>query len=97
MRKLALYHWTLRPYTVIRRGLDPRQARSHFKAIWLCSLSQIWKIRSHLAKSHKRPEKDFTLLRVEIPRGRLRRRRRGIYTCTRPVSKRFVFLGFFPC
>lgn len=85
---MRLFHVSCRPYSVIRSGLDPRYSRRPFKAVWLCTAHQLSNVFRHLMASHRLPRERFRTFAVDVPRAWLRRRRRGIYTCTRKINRR---------
>src|SRR5262249_42317115 len=87
-RKMILYHVTPRRNmaSINRHGLLPEKATGRQEATWLVSRSQIvWAIAHTATKRDKAPITKLVVLRVEVPRSRVRRFRRGIWRSFEPL------------
>lgn len=83
--QVILFHLTPRHNlpSIWRHGLLPAFARGLLPAVWLCCGS-----RRRWAFAHVEDQNytsDIVCLRVSIPRSWLVRRRRGVWTCARPI------------
>lgn len=77
----AYYHFTPRTNlrSILRHGLRVGRSQGKIKAVWLCTLSQLSKLREHIADHHGVGVNDLVCLRVRPRLTKLVRRRRGIW------------------
>ena len=84
---MILYHATLKRNldSIRKKGINPEFARGAEKVIWLHTRSKTeWAIL-HTQKRHKCPLDDIAVLSVQIPRSKLTRRWRGIWTTSEVI------------
>jgi hypothetical protein len=77
-----LYHVTPKrnAASIDKHGLLPERATGKTKCVWLATRSKIAWVLSHLAsKPGKAPIPKLLVFRVEVPRSKVRRFRRGIW------------------
>lgn len=88
---MKLYHATLKSNmeSIQREGLDPTRATGKEQVIWLHTRSRTeWAIL-HLLKRYKCSIDEVVIIAVNVPRGKLRRRWRGLWSTSEPI-KAFV-------
>ena len=86
---MRLYHATPQSNiaSIQANGLDPNRATGKEPHIWLHTVSRrSWAIL-HTSKRHKCDISQVVIIEVEIPRSKIRRRRRGIWTTAEPISE----------
>ena len=79
---MQLYHATLKRNldSIQKHGIHPSFSKGAEKGIWLHTRSKTeWAIL-HTQRRHKCTLDDIAVLMVQIPRSKLTRRRRGIWT-----------------
>ena len=68
-------------------GLDPNRSKGKRKAVWLHTRSRRnWAIL-HVANRHKCEVSEVAIIEVNVPRSRLRRRWRGLWTTPEPITE----------
>ena len=85
-RLITLWHSTPcgRVRSILRGGLLPALSQCARAEVWLCSASRRpWSL-AHTRERHG--VEAVALVRVVVPRAWLVRRRRGLWTCTRPIG-----------
>lgn len=86
---MILYHATPKRNlsSIQKHGLLPRYATGEIKGVWLHTESRKpWAIL-HIIKRHNlHAFDDVVLLKVKIPRSRLTRRWRGLWTTDTPIT-----------
>jgi hypothetical protein len=66
---------------ILGRGLLPWRALGKLKVVWLHSPARTaWAVK-HVAGRHRVEARDVIVFEVEVPRSRIRRRSRGVWTC----------------
>jgi hypothetical protein len=66
-------------------GLNPAFARDKLLCVWLHKPSRsAWAV-GHCADRHGADPPDMAVIRLAVPRGWLKRNRRGIWTCDRVI------------
>ena len=86
---MRLYHATLKSNleSIHEKGINPSFCRGAVKVIWLHTRSRNEWARLHTAKRYLVPIAEIVIFAVEIPRSRLTRRWRGIWTTTETISE----------
>jgi hypothetical protein len=86
---LTLYHCTpsVNLLSILSHGLQPKASRGKLKVVWLCSASKLAWALNHLAEKKGKEIQEFSVLKVQVYRTELVRRRRGIWytTCHIPA------------
>ena len=85
---MRLYHATLKKNLDKIKGLGllPTYSKGKEEVIWLHTASrQHWAIL-HTATRHQAAILDIVIIQVEIPRSKLRRRWRGLWTTDQPIT-----------
>lgn len=68
-------------------GLDPNRSRGAKKEVWLHTASRReWAIL-HTTQRHNCEVSEVVIIEVEVPRSRLRRRWRGLWTIPEPITE----------
>ena len=86
---VKLYHATPRRNleSIKRNGLDPNLAKGKEALIWLHTASRRdWAIL-HTINRHKSTLEDVAIIEINVPRTRLRRKWRGIWTTGEPITE----------
>ena len=86
---MKLYHATLKGNleSIQAIGLDPNRSKGKEALIWLHTQSRRdWAIL-HIINRHKCEVSDVIVIEVEIPRLKLRRRWRGIWTTPETITE----------
>ncbi|HEY7313423.1 MAG TPA: hypothetical protein VH643_29000 [Gemmataceae bacterium] len=88
--QVVLFHLTPRRClaSIWRHGLLPCFARGLLPAVWLCCRSRRSWAFDHV--SDQNFTCDLVCLRIRLPRSWLVRRRRGVWTCDRPIPIRCI-------
>ena len=86
---MRLYHATLKSNleSIHEKGINPSFSRGAVKVIWLHTRSKTEWAKLHAAKRYSVPVAEIVIIAVEIPRSRLTRRWRGIWTTTETLSE----------
>lgn len=90
---MRLYHATpIKNLASIQaKGLDPNLATGKEKLIWLHTASRkLWALQ-HTAKRHKCDITEVAIIGIDVPRSKLRKRSRGIWTTAETITQ-FRFL-----
>ena len=85
---MRLYHATLKRNldSIKAKGLDPAFSTGKEKVIWLHTASRTHWAIAHVQKRHKVNLSDVVILTVNIPRSRLKRRWRGLWSTTEAIT-----------
>ena len=88
---MKLYHATPRTNveSILKLGLEPHRTNGKIKAVWLHTKSRReWAIL-HTQKRHGIGAEDIVIIAVNVPRQKLTRRWRGLWSCphTLPVRR----------
>lgn len=90
---MKLYHATLKSNlsSIQREGLDPSRSKGAEKVIWKPHTRSRteWAIL-HLQKRHRCSIDDIVILTVNVPRGKLKRRWRGLWSTSETIKETFV-------
>ena len=84
---MILYHATPTKYlqSIQAEGLQPRKSTGKRKAVWLhTSSKREWAIL-HTQRRHDTD--DVVVLEVKVPRSKLTRRWRGLWSCAMPITE----------
>ena len=86
---MRLYHATLKSnlVSINEKGINPSFSKGKEACIWLHIRSRNEWAKLHTAKRYAVPIADIVIFAVEIPRSRLTRRWRGIWTTTETISE----------
>ena len=86
---MRLYHATLKSnlVSINEKGINPSFSKGKEACIWLHIRSRNEWAKRHTAKRYAVPIADIVIFAVEIPRSRLQRRWRGIWTTTETISE----------
>jgi len=90
---MKLMHTTPRSHlaSISQIGIDPRRSEGKIVAAWLHTSSRnAWAV-AHTQKRHKTT--DVITLTVDVPRGWLTRRWRGIWTCDHVITEERIKLS----
>lgn len=81
-RTVKLRHATPRRNlkSIFSQGVCPWYAKGRLRVCWLHSPAQTERIRDHVARRHGVDPSDVVVIEVELPRGLLRRFKRGLWT-----------------
>ena len=85
---MILYHATPKANldSIRKHGINPDYSQGKEKVIWYHTKSRRhWSIL-HVSKRHRIPLDDIAIITVQIPRGRLQRRRFGLWTTTETIT-----------
>ena len=85
---MQLYHATPKANLdcIRREGLDPNRSQGKLKVVWLHTQSRRdWAIL-HTSMRHKCDISEVAIIEVNVPRSKIRRRRRGLWTTPEPIS-----------
>ena len=85
---MRLYHATLLSNleSITENGLDPTRATGRDKAVWLHTASRReWAIL-HVQKRHNCTLDEIVIITVQIPRGWIRRKRRGLWASRQTIK-----------
>lgn len=88
---MKLYHATLKSNldSINEKGIDPSFSKGAEKVIYLHTASRTeWAIL-HMLKRHRCSIDEIIIIEVNVPRGKLRRRWRGLWSTTE-IIKTFV-------
>lgn len=85
---MILYHATLKRKldSIQKHGLNPDFSKGAEKVIWLHTRSRTHWAIAHVQKRHKVNLSDVVIITVNIPRSRLKRRWRGLWTTDTAVT-----------
>ena len=85
---MKLYHATpiKNLESINATGLDPNRAKGKEKLNWLHTASRRYWAICHTAKRHKCNVDEIIILQVDVPRSKLRRRYRGVWTTAAPIT-----------
>ena len=86
---MKLYHATPKTNlgSIQNEGLDPKRAKGKEVLVWLHTQSRReWAIL-HTATKHKCEISDVIIIEVSVPRSKLRRRWRGIWTTPETITE----------
>ncbi|MXV82379.1 hypothetical protein F4Z98_03315 [Candidatus Poribacteria bacterium] len=85
---MILYHATLKRNldSILQTGLNPKYSKGSEQVIYLHTKSRIHWAILHTATRHSASIEDILIIEVEVPRGKLRRRRRGLWTTDQPIT-----------
>ena len=85
---MRLYHATLKFNldSIRDKGIDPSYATGAEKVIWLHTRSRTHWAIAHVQKQHKVHLSEVVILTVNIPRRKLKRRWRGLWTTTQTAQ-----------
>ena len=86
---MRLYHATpIRNLESIRtEGLDPNRSRCKRKEVWLHTQSRREWVILHTVSRHKCDVSEVVIIAVDVPRSKLRRRWRGLWTTTETLTE----------
>ena len=86
---MRLYHATLKSNleSIRQHGINPDFSQGKQKVIWLHTASRTHWAILHILKRHNSSIDEIIIIQVEIPRKRLRRRRRGLWTTTETLTE----------
>ena len=70
---------------ILRAGLLTSKSRGRLAAVWLCSPAKSSWAVLHVVKRHGGRVETTVVLEVDVPRGWLRRSRKGLWYCPRDV------------
>ncbi len=76
--------------SIFLSGLLPGMARGKLKAVWLHASSRTAWATAHVAGRHHVAESDVVIITVRVPRSWLRRNRRGVWYCSRPIFPQHI-------
>ena len=85
---MKLYHTTLKANleSITENGIDPKYARGPEKVIYLHTRSRTeWAIL-HIALRYSVSLEDITVIEVTVPRSKLQRGHRGLWTTTETIT-----------
>ena len=86
---MILYHATPRRNldSIRKHGLQPQRATGRIKGIWLHTQSKTpWAILHTIKRHRLNSFDDVVILKCKIPRNRLTRRWRGLWTCDSVIT-----------
>ena len=86
---MKLYHATPKTNleSIQSEGLDPNRSRGKEAVVWLHTRSKTeWAIL-HTINRHKCDISDVVIIEVDVPRSKLRRRWRGLWTTPQTVTE----------
>jgi len=85
---MKLYHATLKRNldSILQIGLNPQYSTGKEQVIYLHTKSRIHWAILHTATRHSASISDILIIEVNVPRGHLRRRRRGLWTTNQPIT-----------
>ena len=86
---MRLYHATLKSNleSIHENGIKPSFSKGKEACIWLHTRSRNEWAKLHTAKRYAVPIAEIVIIDVDIPRSRLTRRWRGIWTTTETISE----------
>ena len=86
---MRLYHATLKRNleSIHENGIKPSFSKGKEACIWLHTRSKTQWVILHTQKRHKCTLDDIAIITVQIPRSKLKRRWRGIWTTTETLSE----------
>ena len=86
---MKLYHATLKTHlnSICDNGLDPDLATGKLKVIWLHTKSRRHWAIAHVQKRHKVTLEDVVVIEVNVPRSRLTRRWRGLWSTAETLTE----------
>ena len=86
---MKLYHATPKANleSIRTNGLDPNRSTGKEAVVWLHTRSRRdWAIL-HVSNKHKCEVSDVIVIEVSVPRSKLRRRWRGLWTTPEPITE----------
>ena len=85
---MILYHATLKRNldSILQTGLNPEYSKGKERVIYLHTASRRHWAILHTATRHSASLYDILIIEVNVPRGKLRRRRRGLWTTNQPIT-----------
>ena len=86
---MRLYHATHKRNleSIHENGINPSFSKVKEACIWLHTRSKTEWAKLHTAKRYSVPIAEIVIIAIEIPRSRLTRRWRGIWTTTETLSE----------
>ena len=85
---MKLYHATLKANldSIREKGINPEFSQGKERVIWLHTASRIHWAIAHTQKRHGGTLADIIIIEVSIPRSRIKRRWRGLWTTTETLT-----------
>lgn len=85
---MKLYHATLKSNldSIQKHGLNPEFSKGKEAVIWLHTASRTHWAIAHVQKRHKVKLSEVVIIAVDIPRSRLTRRWRGLWSTTETTT-----------
>ena len=85
---MKLYHATLKSNldSIRENGINPEFSKGKDKVIWLHTASRTHWAIAHVQKRHKVNLSEVVIITVNVPRSKLKRRWRGLWSTTETIN-----------